>query len=82
MERLVFIFFDGCGVGSPAGDNPFPLADSRNLPFWRGAMALADGTPVKAIAGGLGRGLAKKVFLRTMRPCPWQGPGLRRHGQF
>jgi 2,3-bisphosphoglycerate-independent phosphoglycerate mutase len=54
MERVIFIFVDGCGVGSPSGDNPFFLADSRNLPFWRGAMTLADGTPVKAIDATLG----------------------------
>ncbi len=54
MERLIFIFVDGCGVGAADAGNPFFLADSRNLPFWRGAMALADGTPVKAIDATLG----------------------------
>lgn len=54
MERLIFIFIDGCGVGAADEGNPFFLADSRNLPFWRGAMALADGTPLKAIDATLG----------------------------
>jgi len=54
MERVIFIFVDGCGVGAADAGNPFFLADSRNLPFWRGGMALADGTPVKAIDATLG----------------------------
>jgi 2,3-bisphosphoglycerate-independent phosphoglycerate mutase len=54
MERMIFIFVDGCGVGKADGGNPFFLAHSPNLPFWRGAMALADGTPVQAIDATLG----------------------------
>jgi 2,3-bisphosphoglycerate-independent phosphoglycerate mutase len=54
MDRLIFIFVDGCGVGRADAGNPFFLADSLNLPFWRGGMALADGTPVKAIDATLG----------------------------
>jgi hypothetical protein len=54
MERVIFIFVDGCGVGLEDAGNPFFLANSLNLPFWRGAMALRDGTPVKAIDATLG----------------------------
>jgi 2,3-bisphosphoglycerate-independent phosphoglycerate mutase len=54
MGRMIFIFVDGCGVGEADTGNPFFLADSLNLPFWRGAMALADGTPVQAIDATMG----------------------------
>ncbi len=54
MERVTFIFIDGCGVGLPGAANPFFLAASRVLPFWRGGMVLPDGTPVKAIDATLG----------------------------
>jgi hypothetical protein len=54
MERVIFIFVDGCGVGPADAGNPFSLANSLNLPFWWGAMALNDGTPIKAIDATLG----------------------------
>ena len=54
MERAIFIFIDGCGVGPAQPQNPFFLAGSRFLPFWRGGMRLPDGTPVAAIDATLG----------------------------
>ena len=54
MERLTFIFIDGCGVGRPDPENPFFLAKSRFLPFWQGGMRLPDGTPLTAIDATLG----------------------------
>ena len=49
MERVIFIFLDGCGVGRPGPENPFYLVRSRFLPFWQGGMRLPDGTPLTAI---------------------------------
>jgi hypothetical protein len=54
MERLIFIFVDGCGVGRAQAGNPFFHSRSRHLPFWQGAMTLPDGTPIKAIDATLG----------------------------
>ena len=54
MERVIFIFVDGCGVGRADAGNPFFLAKSRFLPFWQGGMRLPDGTPLTAIDATLG----------------------------
>jgi len=54
MGRTIFIFVDGCGVGRDNASNPFFLAASRHLPFWKKGMALPDGTPVAAIDATLG----------------------------
>jgi hypothetical protein len=54
MERVIFIFIDGCGVGLMQPQNPFFQAGSRFLPFWQGGMRLPDGTPVAAIDACLG----------------------------
>ncbi len=54
MERVTFIFIDGCGVGRAGPANPFFLAKSRFLPFWQGGMRLPDGTPLTAIDATLG----------------------------
>jgi len=54
MERVTFIFIDGCGVGRAGPGNPFFLAKSRFLPFWQGGMRLPDGTPLTAIDATLG----------------------------
>ena len=54
MERVTFIFVDGCGVGGPGPENPFFQARSLFLPFWQGAMRLPDGTPLAAIDATLG----------------------------
>jgi 2,3-bisphosphoglycerate-independent phosphoglycerate mutase len=54
MEREIFIFADGCGVGNPDSGNPFFAAKSLYLPFWQGGMRLPDGTPIAAIDATLG----------------------------
>jgi 2,3-bisphosphoglycerate-independent phosphoglycerate mutase len=54
MQRVIFIFVDGAGVGRAEADNPFFQAKSFFLPFWQGAMALPDGTPLAAIDATLG----------------------------
>lgn len=54
MERVTFIFVDGCGVGLPGPGNPFYQAKSLFLPFWQGGMRLPDGTPLTAIDATLG----------------------------
>ncbi len=46
MERKIFIFVDGCGIGRMDPENPFYTAQSLFLPFWQGAMTLPDGTPL------------------------------------
>jgi hypothetical protein len=54
MERVIFIFVDGCGVGGRDPGNPFFLGQCRHLPFWQEAPVLPDGTPVAAIDATLG----------------------------
>jgi 2,3-bisphosphoglycerate-independent phosphoglycerate mutase len=54
MERVIFIFVDGCGIGRRADGNPFFLGKCRHLPFWQGGLPLPDGTPVAAIDATLG----------------------------
>ncbi len=54
MNRVIFIFIDGCGVGRADPGNPFFMAKSSYLPFWPGAMVLPDATPVAAIDATLG----------------------------
>ncbi len=54
MERLLFLFLDGCGVGPAGADNPFLRAGCRFLPFWQGGMRLPDATAVVAIDATLG----------------------------
>ena len=54
MQRVIFIFIDGAGVGQADTGNPFFQAESLFLPFWQGAMTLPDGTPLAAIDATLG----------------------------
>jgi 2,3-bisphosphoglycerate-independent phosphoglycerate mutase len=54
MQRIIFIFIDGAGVGRAEADNPFFAAASRYLPFWQGGMVLPDNTPLTAIDATLG----------------------------
>lgn len=54
MQRVIFIFIDGAGMGRADADNPFFRAESLYLPFWQGAMMLPDGTPLTAIDATLG----------------------------
>jgi hypothetical protein len=54
MQRVIFLFVDGCGIGAPGEGNPFHLAGCRFLPFWSGGPPLPDGTPLAAIDACLG----------------------------
>jgi hypothetical protein len=49
MQRIIFIFIDGVGIGRADTGNPFFQARSLFMPFWQGAMTLPDGTPLAAI---------------------------------
>lgn len=81
MERLSFIFVDGCGVGRPGGENPFYVAGCRFLPFWRGGMRLGDGTPLAAIDACLGiPGAPQSASGQTALFCGATAEGIgRRH---
>jgi hypothetical protein len=79
MERLIFIFVDGCGIGRPEAGNPFFASRSRYLPFWQGAAGLPDGTFVKAIDATLGLpGPPQSASGQTALFC---GAGSRAIGQ-
>ena len=54
MQRVIFIFIDGAGVGRADSGNPFFQSKSLFLPFWQHAMILPDGTPLAAIDATLG----------------------------
>jgi len=54
MERAIFIFVDGCGVGRRDPSNPFFLGQCRHLPFWQGGLRLPDGTPIIEVDATLG----------------------------
>jgi len=54
MQRVIFVFIDGVGVGHADAGNPFFHAKSFFLPFWHDAMALPDNTPLAAIDATLG----------------------------
>jgi 2,3-bisphosphoglycerate-independent phosphoglycerate mutase len=54
MQRVIFIFIDGVGVGRADADNPFFQAKSLFLPFWHGAMTLPDNALLTAIDATLG----------------------------
>jgi hypothetical protein len=54
MQRVIFLFIDGTGVGRADAGNPFFQAESLFLPFWQGAMTLRDNTPLTAIDATLG----------------------------
>jgi len=54
MQRVIFVFIDGAGIGRADADNPFFQCGSLFLPFWQGAMVLPDGTPLAAIDATLG----------------------------
>jgi len=70
VQRIIFIFIDGAGVGRAEAGNPFFAAASRYLPFWQGAMALPDGTPLTAIDATLGiPGLPQSASGQTAMFC-------------
>jgi 2,3-bisphosphoglycerate-independent phosphoglycerate mutase len=54
MNRLIFFFLDGVGIGKAADSNPFYVAKTEFLPFYDGGLSLPDGTPVKKIDATLG----------------------------
>jgi 2,3-bisphosphoglycerate-independent phosphoglycerate mutase len=54
MQRVIFIFVDGIGVGRADANNPFHHAGSPYLPCWQGGMSLPGGTPLTAIDATLG----------------------------
>ncbi len=54
MAKLIFIFFDGVGIGKAAGTNPFYAAHTDYLPFYETGCILPDHTPIKAIDALLG----------------------------
>jgi 2,3-bisphosphoglycerate-independent phosphoglycerate mutase len=54
MQRVIFIFIDGAGIGRSDTGNPFFAAQSLFLPFWQGASTLPDGTPLTSIDATLG----------------------------
>jgi 2,3-bisphosphoglycerate-independent phosphoglycerate mutase len=70
MQRIIFIFIDGVGVGRAEADNPFFAAASRYLPFWQGAMVLPDNTPLTGIDATLGiPGLPQSASGQTALFC-------------
>jgi 2,3-bisphosphoglycerate-independent phosphoglycerate mutase len=56
MPKLIFIFFDGVGIGKALPTNPFYAAKTDYLPFYESGCRLpdTDQTPVKAIDAQLG----------------------------
>lgn len=49
MNKMIFIFLDGVGIGDNSKLNPFFIANGQYLPFYQGINKLADGTVVKKI---------------------------------
>ncbi len=54
MPKLIFIFFDGIGIGTPATSNPFFAAQADYFPLYQDGCILPDGTPIKPIDACLG----------------------------
>jgi 2,3-bisphosphoglycerate-independent phosphoglycerate mutase len=56
MKKMIFIFFDGVGIGNASSNNPFFAAKTDYLPFFKGGCFLPDGlqTPIKSIDAQLG----------------------------
>ncbi len=55
MPKLIFIFFDGVGIGKKLQANPFYVAKTDYLPFFEdGALPDPHNTPIKAIDAQLG----------------------------
>ena len=55
-KKMIFIFFDGVGIGNASSFNPFFAANTDYLPFFEGGCLLPDThqTPVKSIDAQLG----------------------------
>ena len=54
MAKLIFIFFDGVGIGKAANSNPFFAANADYMPFFDNGCMLPDQTPIKGIDAQLG----------------------------
>ncbi len=54
MAKLIFIFFDGVGIGKTGSTNPFFAAHADYLPFYENGLTLPDQTPIKGIDAQLG----------------------------
>ena len=55
MPKLIFIFFDGVGIGEKLQSNPFYVAKTEYLPFFKnGVLPDPMHTPVKAVDAQLG----------------------------
>lgn len=78
-DRLIFLFFDGTGIGPADSANPFHLAAARHLPFFHGGLHLPDGTPLTAIDTSLGlAGLPQSATCQTALFTGDHGPALGR----
>lgn len=53
-KRLIFLFFDGVGIGRASNINPFYAARTEWLPFYGENPQLPDHTPIKPIDATLG----------------------------
>lgn len=54
MAKLIFIFFDGVGIGKAGSTNPFFAANADYLPFFENGCRFPDQTPIKGIDAQLG----------------------------
>lgn len=54
MSKLIFIFFDGVGIGEASQSNPFYVAQTEYLPFYKGGCTLPDQIPIKPIDAQMG----------------------------
>ncbi|MGD2089824.1 MAG: alkaline phosphatase family protein [Candidatus Aminicenantes bacterium] len=54
MAKLIFIFFDGVGIGKADSTNPFFAANADYMPFFDNGCMLPDQTPIKGIDAQLG----------------------------
>ncbi len=54
MAKLIFIFFDGVGIGKADRTNPFFAVNADYLPFFENGCTLPDQTPIKCIDAQLG----------------------------
>lgn len=54
MNKVIFIFLDGVGIGKSDASNPFYRAQTRYLPFYDSGCLLPGDIPVKAIDACMG----------------------------
>ena len=80
MQRVIFIFIDGAGMGRADAGNPFFQAKSLFLPFWQGAMILPDNTPLTAIDATLGiPGIPQSASGQTALFCGIGAEAIANH---